>query len=393
MRSRILLVLLLLLGSAPAFAQFQPFGMDVEWIGVGDCNPYLYRSDAYGGGTGYCPLLEAAARAGAQYVRFLTLWRYLEPNPPTGVPQPGVPGNRTGQHSYAWDTDPYGNQWDYYVNYCSRFSPGFCSGRPYQVIFTHVWAPAWARGSSCVDCSPLSGNAAQCGDSGRSVQSGYNGSGYFVPATDILFDYYYNFARHFQGRVRFYGVWNEPNNSCNFDSRFLGTGSGSYLNDFVSRYLFMAWNGVHQADPSAQVIAPELLFSDKGSCGGWFSCDWYNSWLQPMWQYFSSSLDIIGLHRYPDRDHTQVRDNVQQAYLLTGGSRQIWMTEVGYNYSGDGSFQSNEMYGTYVDNFNYTWMGWQKTFYHDLWGGEKSLLNQNLTPRPAFSRYQSMTGH
>lgn len=375
----------------PVEAQFQPFGIDVEWIAVDQCSPYLYRADAYGSGVGYCPQLEAAARAGAQYVRFLSLWRWLEPNPPTGVPQPSVPGQRTGQHTYAWNSDPWGNQWDYFVDYCSRFSPGYCSWRPYQVIFTHNWAPAWARGSTCVDCSPLSGNAAQCGDAGRAVQNGFNGSGYSVSAQDILFDYYYNFARHFQGRVRYYGIWNEPNNSCNYDARWLGTGSGNYLNDFVSRYLFMGWNGVHQADPSAKTIAAELQHGNV-SCGGWFGCDWFSGWMQPLWQYFSSSIDIIGVHRYPG-DHTGVRSAVGQVYGLTFGAREIWVTEAGYDYSGDGSFQSNEMYGTYVDNFNYTGYNWQKTFYHDLWGGSKSLLNNDLSPRPAYNRYKSMTGH
>lgn len=394
MRSSLLLLIaaaVLFSFSAPVHAQFQPFGMDIEWIDVGQCNPNLYRSDAWGSGVGYCPQLEAAARAGAQYLRVLTLWRWLEPNPPAGAPQPSVPGQRTGQHTYAWDTDPYGNQWDYFVNYCGSFSPNHCSGSPFQVIFTHVWAPAWARGSSCVDCSPLSGDANQCGDAGRSVQNTVNGSGYAIQGTDTLFDYYYNFARHFQGRVKYYGVWNEPNNSCNFDARYLGSTSGNYLNDFVSRYLFMAWNGVHQADPSASVIAPELMYG-SGSCGGWFGCDWYTSWLQPLWQYFNSSMDIIGLHRYPG-DHTGVRSNVQQVFNLTGGARQVWVTEVGYDFSGDGSFQSNEMYGTYVDNFNYTGYNWQKTFYHDLWGGTKSLLNIDFSPRPSYNRYKSMTGH
>ncbi len=130
----------------------------------------------------------------------------------------------------------------------------------------------------------------------------------------------------------------------------------------------------------------------SGSCGGWFSCDWYSSWLQPLWQYFSSSIDIVGLHRYPS-DHTGVRSNVQQASSLIGASRQIWVTEVGYDYSGDGSSQSTEMYGTYVDNFNYTYYNWQKTFYHDLWGGTKSLLNSDFSPRPSYNQYKAMTGH
>src|SRR5262249_5331162 len=86
-----------------AVAQFQPFGMDIEWISVGDCNPNLFRSDAFGSGVGYCPQLEAAVRAGAQFIRILTMWRWLEPNPPTGVPDPGTPGHRTGQHTYGWD--------------------------------------------------------------------------------------------------------------------------------------------------------------------------------------------------------------------------------------------------------------------------------------------------
>jgi hypothetical protein len=373
-----------------AVAQFQPFGMDIEWISVGDCNPNLFRSDAFGSGVGYCPQLEAAVRAGAQFIRILTLWRWLEPNPPTGVPDPGTPGHRTGQHTYGWDIDPFGNQWDYVVNYCSTWSPSNCSAGPYQVIFTHVWAPPWARGST-LDCSPLSGDAAQCCDSGRSVQDTVNGSGYPISSTDTLFDYYYNFAQHFQGRVRFYGIWNEPNNSCNFDARNVSADPGSYLNDFVSRYLFMGWNGVHQADPSASVIAPELMYGN-GSCGGWFSCDWRDSWLQPLAQYFSSSVDIIGLHRYPG-DHTGVTANVINDAATLFPGKQIWVTEAGFNYFGDGSFQSTEMYYTYVDNFNYVGYNWQKTFYHDLWGGEKSLLNLDFRPRPAYNTYKAMTGH
>src|SRR5262249_7823912 len=231
----IVCVLCLTAVCARAQGPYQPFGVDIENLDVTKCNPNVG-----------CPELDEAAKAGAQWVRLLAIWWFLEPQ----------------QDQFNWGILPW-QVW-------------YAQTKGMQVYFTMVWPPQWANGASSTTPPYVAGN---CGDCGRTVLN-----------SNYTYGFFYNLAAQFNGStvsgcaaddwntchplVQYYGVLNEPNNSNNYNDTYYDPGnSGNYLNDFVTQYLFPAYNGVKQANPSAYVVLGDLQ-EGTVSCGGFFSCDY-----------------------------------------------------------------------------------------------------------------------
>ncbi|MBX5494772.1 MAG: beta-galactosidase [Bryobacteraceae bacterium] len=375
MRTKLVLQVLLALGVVvPTLnAQFEPFGVDVEHISVSHCGPNVYRQDQYGSGYGYCPQLEKAARAGVQWVRLYALWRFIEPT--------------QGQFNFDY-------QLDYMVEYAR--SKGM------KVYITAIWAPAWARGSTCVDCSPLAfNNSPECLD-----------AGYAVVNPDYTYNFFYTMAQHYRNKypfdnpVKAYGVWNEPDHGCMYNARNLSAPPGNYLNEFVMRYLFPAYNGIKAGDPNALVVGPELMEDESEvSCGTYnhnelgSRCDWYDSWMKPLWNYFGGLFDVISLHLYR-ANHDEVKSQMERVNGLVLGQRPLWLTEMGYTQNGLYDYaHAEQMRLSYVDLFNrQPW--WAKIFYSSLRDGD-GLCNGSgllcgetaLTEKQAYWTYKQMTGH
>ncbi len=344
---------------------FEPFGIDMGMPGVGDCFPDLYRADQYGSGLGYCPVMEAAARAGAQWVRLYVQWRFTEPQ----------------QGQFDW------TQLDYMVNYAR--SKGM------EVYFIPFYAPAWARGSSCVDCHPFEADPNRRLDAGRAVID-----------PDYTYSFFYNLASHFRDRVTYYGVWNEPDH-LDMYNLMSENWNQHYLIEWLERYLFPAYNAVKAVDPNLKVVATDLMTTDEVSCGypGYWvpNCRWKESWLQPLMQYYSGAFDVVSIHAYK-ANHTEVKNMMDSIRSLLG-SKHIWITEGGFNSTGGqwDSTQSNEMHLTYVDLFNRQtwWDKWFYTFIHDgdnvPWCTGNGLLCHvapsatTVTEKLSYRTYQDIT--
>ncbi len=317
------LLCVLVAGFACAQGAHQPFGTDIESFAASACTP------------SGCPFLDDAAAAGAQWVRLLAIWHFLEPT----------------EGNFQWGELPY------QIWYAT-------SQKHMNVYLTATWAPSWANGATQTTYPPYAcSGQSQCQDVGRTVTS---------------YNYTYNFfsalAREFNGSsvsgcstnastchplVQYFGVWNEPNEAQNFDDQYFAQNPGDYLDDFVNQFLSPAYNGVKAGNPSAYVVAPELSTTNS-SCGYWsepsgYSCGtWQASWMQPMAQYFSGSYDVISIHGY--EAESTVKANVLQIEgSFNPAGKPIWVTEHEMG-------PSTQVTNTYVDEYNYQSF-WTKVFW------------------------------
>lgn len=325
-------IICLAITSARAQGAFQPFGLDMENLDVSKCNHNIG-----------CPLLDEAAVAGAQWVRLLAIWYFLEPQ----------------QDSYNWGELPW-QVW-------------YAGQKGINIYFTATWAPQWANGAIST-CPPYAG-ATQTGpgtSGGGACQNGYQDVGRTVTNSNYTYNFFYNLALQFNGSdtsgcpsgnvstchplVQYFGVWNEPDGLNNYnDVYFDGGNLGNYLNDFVTQYLSPAYNAVKAANPSASVGAADLGTGSGVTCGGFGNCGgWQGSWMQPLSQFFSGSYDFITVHGYHAHhgDDTSMIDTVLSNYAH---GKFVWLTETAYGSSSD-------VTGLYVDEFNRQG-SWTKAFY------------------------------
>lgn len=107
-------------------------------------------------------------------------------------------------------------------------------------------------------------------------------------------------VKHFKGRVKHWGMWNEPNLKAFFE--------GS-LDDYVQKIVVPGAQAVKWEDPAAFVLGPELAGvtsssqwnGDKGSCV--LGVCTFNGWeidLAQILDKAGSSIDIITHHFYKD---------------------------------------------------------------------------------------------
>ncbi len=94
-------------------------------------------------------------------------------------------------------------------------------------------------------------------------------------------DFCYRAAARYRGRVRAWGLWNEPN----LDHFWEGT-----RQDYIDRILMPGARAIHMADPLALVAGPELAHIDSA---GW------ESWLKICVGVARDELDVVTHHVYP----------------------------------------------------------------------------------------------
>ncbi len=154
-------------------------------------------------------------------------------------------------------------------------------------------------------------------------------------------------VRHFKGRVRHWGMWNEPN----LDAFFEGT-----LDDYVDRVLVPGAQAVQWEDPGALVLGPELAGvtdssqwnGDNGSCV--LGVCTFNGWEMDLAQVLDragSLIDIITHHFYKKnatalmeavldgeydsviglvKTHSSLKEIVEKYFP----SKEVWLTEYGW---------------------------------------------------------------
>jgi hypothetical protein len=204
-----------------------------------------------------------------------------------------------------------------------------------------------------------------------------------VPRLDVWKEFVRQTAAHFQGRVKYYEVWNEPD-------------LGDYWVDSPANYARLqnaAFEEIHRADPNAKTLNggfgmfsmqpnPDFLkqFMPKADPGNW---------------------DIRAYHDY----HTfqDMQERAQQHHDLYEGSglqtNPVWVTEGGYESSMAGGERQQAV--TDIQKVaTAPFFGLDGYFVftlHDLdpvrTSGVKTefgLLNADFQPKPAFAAYQRL---
>ena len=212
-------------------------------------------------------------------------------------------------------------------------------------------------------------------------------------------------ARRYRGRVKAWGVWNEPNLSA-----FWAGTRAQYL-DLLLR---PAAEEIRKADPDALVCGPELAHLTSGGAS------WYD-WLLESMRRARDVIDVVTHHVY-DRDGNGgvtrkldaattfggdprfwnlVAPSVREVLRYAGADdRPVWLTETGWasDEVGEAS-QSDFLVGLLGDWFGRagkrSWV--KKVFVYELvddgsagvpkWG----LLRPDRTPKAAFAGLSTFT--
>jgi hypothetical protein len=211
-------------------------------------------------------------------------------------------------------------------------------------------------------------------------------------------------ARRYRGRVKAWGVWNEPNLG--------GFWSGSRA-QYVDVLLRPAAEEIRKADPDALVCGPELAHLKSGGA------DWYD-WLVDVLRRAGDALDVVTHHVY-DRDGNGdvtrkldasttfggdpdfwdlVPPSVREVLRYARATQPVWLTETGWASDEVGEAnQSRYLVGLFSDWFGRPgeprWV--RKVFSYELiddgsdgvprWG----LLRPDRSPKPAYSGIAAFT--
>ena len=188
----------------------------------------------------------------------------------------------------------------------------------------------------------------------------------------------------YRGRVRHWGLWNEPNLKHFF------SGSPAQYIDVILR---VGAQAVRDADPDGAVLGPELAQED-----GWAP------WLYAVLDQAAEALDVVTVHSYQDTGQDVLRrlgggvpgrypPTVRDVMRATGAAdKPLWLTETGWN-TADVSEEAQAVYYAQVLDGVEAEAWPDKVFFYQLvdepdsadgWG----ILRTDLSPKPAYDVYQ-----
>jgi len=217
-------------------------------------------------------------------------------------------------------------------------------------------------------------------------------------------DFCYRAAQRYSGKIRFWGMWNEPNLA-----QFWSGSRQQYL-DLI---LKPGADAVHAGNPAALVGGPELAHLISGGA------DWYY-WLQDTVDQASDKLDFVTHHVYDNNGNGDVTDkltgstlfgnrpdfwgtvapSVREVLKYTGWypARPIWLTETGWE-SGRVGEDRQAAYFTglltdwYTGRSDRSWLA--KTFFYEIKDGTApgsstwGILRGDRSAKPAYDAYRT----
>jgi hypothetical protein len=222
-------------------------------------------------------------------------------------------------------------------------------------------------------------------------------------------DFCFLAAGRYRGKVRVWGMWNEPNLQ-----QFWSGNRGQYL-DII---LKPGADAVHAANPNALVAGPELAHLTSNGA------DWYY-WLRDAVQGAGGKLDIVTHHMYDNDGPGDLTDklngstlfgtrpdfwgavapSVREVLKVTGWypGRPIWLTETGWESARVGedrqaSYLSGLLNDWYTGRADRSWIN--KVFFYEMKDGTAAdspswgLLRPDRSAKPAYGAYRDfITAH
>ena len=189
-------------------------------------------------------------------------------------------------------------------------------------------------------------------------------------------DYVAAVVGHYQGQVRYWEVWNEPNIDAFWRPR--------PQPERYARLLKAAYEAAKRANPECVVLAPCTAGIDVGfiekvleNGGG---------------KYF----DVLSLHSYrslPDIGLEEEIYQVREVMWRYGVNKPIWNTEVGWDAASPGVTEedkANYLVRLFLEGFR---LGIEKTFWYNFQGGKYGLMldREGYEPAPAYWAYRTVT--
>jgi hypothetical protein len=172
---------------------------------------------------------------------------------------------------------------------------------------------------------------------------------------------WYNFvahvATHYQGAIRYWGLWNEPN------------GSGMSVAQYVNLILHPGHDALKAVDPANGVAGPDLATE-----GTW------RRWLTTMLDRGQQYLDYLTVHSYQSNGHAVI-DAVDQ---IRSRGLPIALTETGWNSGDIGEEAQADHVQQLLESLPHS--NAIKMFLFDLNSPGFGILG-----KPAFAVYQSYT--
>ncbi len=212
-------------------------------------------------------------------------------------------------------------------------------------------------------------------------------------------------ARRYRGRVKAWGIWNEPN----LVSFWAGTRA-----QYVDVLLKPASEEIRAADPDALVCGPDLAHLKAGGA------DWY-TWLLDVLRRAGDAIDVVTHHVYDQGDHGNVTRKLDASTAFGGDpqywdvvapsvrevlreakaeGKPFWLTETGWASDQVGeTSQAANVRGLLDDWFGRpgepSWV--KKIFLYELVDdgsdgvGRWGLLRPDRTPKPAYTAVSGFT--
>lgn len=217
-----------------------------------------------------------------------------------------------------------------------------------------------------------------------------NGQGGNYPAVNPQdwFNFVARVVNRYQTRVKYWGIWNEPNMK-----EFFAPGK----DEFVQQVFLPAAQAIRETDPAAFIVGPELAhLTSTGS-------EWY-FWMTYILEQCSSYLDVISHHIYENRGVYYLFELLESGDGLVPSVKSIiqdsgqdnkpfWLSETGWNTS---EFAESVQADLYLEMLqtrrqkDYP----QKIFFYEIIDDPRpdiplfGILHSDLTPKPAYSVYR-----
>ena len=218
-------------------------------------------------------------------------------------------------------------------------------------------------------------------------------------------DFCFRAARRYQGKIRYWGLWNEPN----LDHFWAGT-----RQQYVDLILRRGADAIRRGNPQAQVGGPELAHLTSGDS------DWYE-WLRDILEQAGNKLDFVTHHVYDNDGPKDVTDRlrgstvfgrrpdlwgtvtptVEEVLKYTGWwGKPFWLTETGWESERVTEATQAAHYRGFLNEWftgreDRDWI--DKVFFYEMKDGTAAdspswgILRPNGSAKPAYDVYRQFT--